>query len=49
MGRLVEIRQPFQVLRETTFEEWAANLPRPFTAPERHQARGYRFYELATD
>jgi len=41
----------FAVIRETTFEDWSANTPDyiPGPKPQKWQAAGYRFFELATD
>lgn len=52
-GRIVpgKVYHRFTVLRETTFEDWIANTPPyiPGPKPAKHQAAGFRFYELTTD
>ena len=52
-GRIIphNIEHPFRVIAETTFEEWLANTPPyiPGRKPTKEEARGYRFFEVATD
>jgi hypothetical protein len=51
--RVCQVKQPFVVLRETTFEDWLGNSPRniPGAMPTKAAAiaGGFRFYEVTTD